>query len=87
MIAFRSVVAFSILLSNLLLAPTLPARAQAGSAVLELLDRQAQVTAQITDGDQVSLRLTLTEAAAQATPVSFRWLHRGSSSCAVEKGM
>jgi pimeloyl-ACP methyl ester carboxylesterase len=86
--AMLSVLACSIFLVSILISPILPARAQAGSAVLEVLDRQEQVTGQITDGDQVSLRLTLTEAAAQATPVSFRMASTGLevAGCAIEQG-
>jgi pimeloyl-ACP methyl ester carboxylesterase len=85
---FRSVVAFSILLSSLLFLPILPARAQRGSAVLEVLNRQEQVSGQLVDGDQVSLRITLTGGVGEATPVSFRLASSGLevAGCSIPQG-
>jgi len=83
-----ALLACSILLSNLFFAPIPSALAQSGSAALEVLDQQSQVTTQIVDGDQVSLRLTLAEATAQATRMSFRLASTGLevAGCAIEQG-
>lgn len=77
-----------ICLSNLILTPALASLAQAESASLEVLDHTGQPTHQVVDGDQVSLRLTLTKAVTQATPVGFRLESTGLeiSRCDIQQG-
>ncbi len=56
---------------TLALPGALPALGQASTAEITLLDRDGKAITQLTDGDAVSLRVTLPQQASQATSVTF----------------
>jgi len=60
-----------LLLSTIISIPNLVSLAQVNTATLMLLDRTGQTKTQITDGDTVQIQITLPQAVAQETRISF----------------